>query len=239
MLRPFIRYYGGKWRAAPIYPAPKHRTIVAPFAGAGGYELRHHRHDVVLVEKYAHLAEMWRYLIEVKPAEVMRIPLVESVADLPSWVPDGARVLVGFQMVPATHHPARTLARVSRERGWGWTTRMREIVASQVDAIKHWKIIEGDYTLAPDLEATWDIDPPYNNKAGSHYPCGSRGLDYDALAAWCRTRRGQVFVCENEGATWLPFRPLATFRRGLNKDGGSREAIWTNEPMGQGELFTA
>lgn len=32
-LKPFWRYYGGKWRAAPSYPAPLHNTIVEPFAG--------------------------------------------------------------------------------------------------------------------------------------------------------------------------------------------------------------
>jgi hypothetical protein len=224
-LRPFIRYYGGKWRAAPLYPAPLHRTIVEPFAGAAGYSLRHRRHDVVLVEKYA-----------VSPAEVLRVPLVESVDDLPSWVPAGARVLVGFQMVPATHHPSRNLTAWSRERGWGWTVRMRHLVASQVDAIKHWRIIEGDYTEAPDVEATWFVDPPYNNRAGSHYPCGSDRIDYAALGEWSRARLGQTIVCENEGADWLPFRPFAQLRRGLNKGEGSREAIWTNGPMGQLEL---
>jgi hypothetical protein len=33
MLRPFWRYYGGKWRAAPRYPAPRYDTIIEPFAG--------------------------------------------------------------------------------------------------------------------------------------------------------------------------------------------------------------
>jgi hypothetical protein len=33
-LKPFIRLYGGKYRAAPRYPKPLHDT---PFAGAAGY----------------------------------------------------------------------------------------------------------------------------------------------------------------------------------------------------------
>ena len=102
---------------------------------------------------------------------------------------------------------------------------MRDRVASQVDAIKHWRVIEGDYTEAPDAEATWFIDPPYNNKAGSHYPWGCDKIDYNALGQWCHQRRGQVIACENEGATWLPFRPFALLGRGLNKPEGSREAI--------------
>jgi len=40
-LRPFWRYYGGKWRAAPSYPSPRCETIIEPFAGAAGYSLRY------------------------------------------------------------------------------------------------------------------------------------------------------------------------------------------------------
>ena len=33
-LRPFFGYYGSKWAMARLYPAPQHRTIIEPFAGA-------------------------------------------------------------------------------------------------------------------------------------------------------------------------------------------------------------
>jgi len=69
MAGPFWHYFGGKWRAAPHYPAPRHRRIIEPFAGSAGYSMRHHEHDVVLVEKNPIIAEMWRYLIAVKPAD--------------------------------------------------------------------------------------------------------------------------------------------------------------------------
>jgi site-specific DNA-adenine methylase len=82
------------------------------------------------------------------------------------------------------------------------------------------------------MEATWFVDPPYNNKAGSHYKCGSKDIDYNNLAEWCRSRRGQVMVCENAGATWLPFEDLYEHvgaSRVGNKPKRSVEAIWTNE----------
>lgn len=152
-LRPFIRYYGGKWRAAPLYPAPVYGTIIEPFAGAAGYAMRYPNRKVILVEKYPPLAEMWRWLIAARPAEVLAIPPVESVDDLPSWVPAGARALVGYCMVASTHHPSKNLSAGLRKRlgnGWaeGWGPEMRDRVASQVGAVKHWTIIEGDYTLA-------------------------------------------------------------------------------------------
>jgi len=229
-LKPFWRYYGGKWRAAPRYPAPLHGTIVEPFAGAAGYAMRYPDRRVVLVEKYAVVAEMWRYLIGVTEAEVRRIPLVEAVADLPAWVPAGGRYLVGFTMNAAVTSPRRVLSAGSkrlREMGRtfeGWSENQRERVASQVSQIRHWKIIEGDYTAAPDAPAaTWFVDPPYNNAAGAHYIHSA--LDYRALASWCLTRPGQLIVCENEGANWLPFQPLATFKAGVNGK-GSHEVIY-------------
>lgn len=232
-LKPFWRYYGGKFRAAPLYPRPVHDTIIEPFAGAAGYALRYPSRRVVLVDKYPTVCEMWRYLIRVRTSEVMRIPEVESVDDLPSWVPAGGRFLVGFAMNSACSTPRRTLSagrkklRAMNRQFEGWTPALRERVASQVDAIRHWVIIEGNYTVAPNLRATWFVDPPYNGPSGTHYVHGCKRLDYDGLAGWCRSRRGQVIVCEGEGADWLPFRPFADLKAGpANKV--SRETIWTN-----------
>lgn len=235
-LKPFWRYYGGKWRAAPHYPAPVHRTIVEPFAGAAGYSLRHYRHDVILVEKYAKVAEMWRYIIGVSAAEIRSIPFTEDVRDLPGWVPQGGRDLVGFAMNAATVAPSVTLSsgrkkmRAAGRNFEGWSDAMKERVASQVDKVRHWKVIEGDYTNAPDVTATWFIDPPYLNQAGSYYVENCHGIDYANLADYCQSRKGQVLVCENDGATWLPFQPFRRSRSSnMSKRGGiSNEALWTN-----------
>lgn len=232
-LRPFWRYYGGKWRAtqADAYPQPLHQTIVEPFAGAAGYSLRWGRErDVVLVEKYPIVASIWRYLIAADPAEIRAIPECDDTNALPDWVPQPARWLVGFSMNSAASTPRRTLSagrrqlRALHRQFEGWTPAMRERVASQVTEIRHWHVIEGDYTLAPDVEATWFIDPPYQ-AMGRHYVHGSRGIDYAALADWCRTRRGQPIVCEAPGASWLPFRKLGVFHAGPNSRRAA-EAVW-------------
>ncbi len=197
---------------APRYPVPAHATIIEPFAGAAGYSLRYPDRDVILVEKYPVIAGIWRYLIAVKESEIRAIPLVDAVDDLPAWVPEEARNLIGFQMNCAHPTPCKTLsAGLKRNRAngrtiIGWGERRRELVANQVEHIRHWKIIEGDYGNAPDAHATWFIDPPYNNRAGQYYKhCA---LDYTVLGDWCETRRGQVMVCENVGAAWLPFQPF-------------------------------
>lgn len=239
-LRPFWRYYGAKWRIAPRYPAPRHRTIIEPFAGAAGYSLRYPDRDVILVEKYHVIAEIWRWLIAASPDEVRAIPCVDAVADLPAWVPDGARWLVGFNLAVARQQPAaRVSGNIIARRASpgrlveGWTPARVEQTASQVLQIKHWRIVEGDYTVAPDTEATWFVDSPYRGEVGRRYTCGSNHLDYSALGRWCRARRGQTIVCEAAGADWLPFVPFGHVK-GMNP-AGSREAIWWADSARQQE----
>lgn len=242
-LRPFWRYYGAKWRIAPRYPAPRHRTIVEPFAGAAGYSLRHPDREVILVEKYHVIAEIWRWLIAATPDEVRAIPCVDAIADLPAWVPDGGRWLVGFNLAVARQQPASVVSsNIVKRRAdsagrlvEGWTAARREQTALQVLRIKHWQIIEGDYSAAPDIEATWFIDAPYRGEAGRRYTCSSNHLDYPALGRWCRSRAGLRIVCEAPSATWLPFAAFGAVK-GM-KPAGSGEAIWwADSARSQGSL---
>lgn len=231
MLKPFWRYYGGKWRSAPRYPAPRHDTIIEPFAGAAGYALRYPEREVLLIEKYAVIAEIWRWLIQASVDQVMAVPLVDATTDLPSWTPAGARHLVGFCLQDTAKRPCTNLSagmRRKREAGEdrGWSEKMRARVASQVVQIRHWRVIEGDYTTAPDVCATWFIDPPYA-RTGVHYKHGSRGLDYTQLGAWCRRRRGQVMVCEEGLADWLPFQRLYDATTKSNHQSGTQELLWS------------
>lgn len=233
-LRPFWCYFGGKWRDAPNYPAPLHGLIIEPFAGAAGYSMRYPERDVVLVERFHVVAEVWRFLTSATASEVMRIPCVEAVDDLPSWVCSGARWLVGFCLNNGTTSPRRVLSaglRRLQSQGRtlaGWTPERRLLVASQLDAVAHWRVIEGDYTEAPDAEATYFIDAPYEGKAGEHYVHGSTKLDYAKLGDWVRARRGQVIACEAVGAGWLPFEPHTQPKAGFGR-AVSREAVWTNQ----------
>ena len=229
LMRPFFTFYGGKWRAAPRYPMPIYDTIIEPFAGAAGYAVRHYQKKVVLVERDATIAALWRYLIAATAADIRALPLIkmdQTVNDL-DIVPE-ARSLIGFWLNKGTTSPCKRPGAWMRE-GLNptsfWGPEIRERIASQVDHISHWKIIEGDYRESPDITATWFIDPPYA-KAGSHYR--HKALDYAALALWCKNRKGQTMVCENDGATWLPFRYFLTIKSTEGKRGKakSREALW-------------
>jgi len=234
-LRPFFGYYGGKWRdAIKHYPPPQHGTIVEPFAGSAGFSLRYPNRRVILCERDPVLVAVWKFLIEATAAEIRSIkdvPLDGTVDDLK--VSQEARWLVGFWMNRGASRPRKSPSKWMRDGirpGSFWGNRVRETIASQGDAIRHWEITDCSYEDCPyEGPATWFVDPPYQ-KAGTHYHYGSKGIDYGHLAAWCRSREGQVIVCENDGADWLPFQPLAdvkTTRRGRR----SKEVIWSNPPV--------
>jgi site-specific DNA-adenine methylase len=229
-LRPFFGYYGGKWRdTLKHYPNPEHKTIIEPFAGSAGFSIRHASHRVILCEVDPVIAGVWQYLIRVKAKEILSIPDVspeESVDDL--RVCQEAKWLVGFWLNRGAARPRRSPSKWMREGlrpGSFWGDRVRHTIASQVDYIRHWVIYNRSYADVPTPRvATWFVDPPYQ-AAGRHYRFGSDQINYAALASWCKSRPGQVIVCENTGATWLPFRELGDVKT-TRANSRSREVYW-------------
>ena len=232
-----LSYFGSKWRAAPAYPPPAHKRIVEPFAGGAGYSLRYWDREVVLIEKYEPVAAVWQYLSKVGPAEIMRLPLLETgqkIRDVPGLTQE-QRWLIGYWCNVGSAAPKQTMLKWAGPSGERpshscWAADIRFRIAKQVSCIRHWRVIHGDFYDAPDGEATWFVDPPYED-LGKFYPCGSAGIDYAQLAAWCRTRRGQVIACEAQGAKWLPFAPLGAFKTNERGERGKRkalESIWLN-----------
>ena len=230
-LQPFFSYYGGKWRAAPLYPEPG-PVIVEPFAGSAGYATRYPDRRAILLDADPVIAGTWAYLIRVSEVEILSLPDVPMggrVSDV-AWPCEEAGWLAGWWLSRATSgprvSPSAWMRGGLRPRLF-WGPAARERIASQLARIRHWTIIHGDYRQAPDIEATWFVDPPYQ-VMGKHYRHGAKGLDFDALGAWCRERKGQAIVCENEGATWLPFEPFARVKATERAGGGrvSAEAVW-------------
>lgn len=233
-LWPFFTYFGGKWRIAPRYPAPVHDTIVEPFAGSAGYSLRYPDRRIVLCEKDPLLAALWRWLTRVNSSEILSLPNIgndQTIDDLVG-VSQEARWLVGFWLNKGMTAPCRTPSKWMREGlrpNSQWGDAIRQRIARQVECIRHWHVIEGDYTTIDVAgPATWFVDPPYQGAPGRRYRINNRKLDYRLLGDWCRSRTGQVIVCENVGATWLPFVPYLTAKgsEGANRTGTSEEAIW-------------
>lgn len=229
-LRPFFGFYGGKWRDTPKhYPPPAHETIVEPFAGSAGYALRHPDHKVTLCEIDPVIAGVWSYLTTVSPDEIQALPdlvVGQTVDDLK--VCQEARWLIGFWLNRGVARPRRSPSSWMRSGvrpGSFWGERVRTTIAGQLEAVRHWQVFNCDYRDCPvGHEATWFIDPPYQH-AGQHYAFGPNGLNYAELAEWCHSRPGQVIVCENEGAGWLPFSRIAATK--TTRARRSVEAVWT------------
>lgn len=233
-LRPFFGYYGGKWRdTIKHYPPPEFDTIVEPFAGSAGYALRYASKKVFLCEIDPVLSQVWKYLLKVKPKEILAIPDLdpeETVDDLD--VCQEARWLVGLWLNRGIASPRKSPSKWMREGirpGSFWGERVRQTIAAQVESIRHWTVLNCSYEDCPvqPAGATWFIDPPYQ-AAGKHYRFGSEQIDFKALATWCRSRPGQVIVCENEGATWLPFEQLADVKT-THGNHLSKEVIWQSD----------
>lgn len=233
-LRPFFSYYGGKWYSARQYPSPTMPHIIEPFAGSAGYSLRYPDRRVTLYDANEKVAGTWQYLIGASADEIRRLPTLgagQSVDELNLC--QEARWLIGWWLNKGASAPHKTMSAWGRDPAYAdqfWGPRIKERVASQVDSIRHWRIICGTYEDADDEAATWFVDPPYSNAAGRRYP--RHELDYAELGQWVRTRRGQVIACEQSGATWLPFVHLHAAKATSGSRRSSRysaEAVWTND----------
>jgi site-specific DNA-adenine methylase len=224
-------YYGRKKQIAKHYPCPNFGIIVEPFAGSAAYSLygNNWKKEIILVEKDEQVAMIWHWLIE------------EATSLTISHLPD---LEIGEKSSEFLHiiHAATKMAfhyktiKVTPVLARNWEISKRYI-AENLFKIKHWRMITGDYTLAPNLEATWFIDPPYKKDAGNGYRYGSKLLDYKKLAEWAKNRKGEVIFCEGHCGDYLPFKPLLDLKGVAGKM--SKEVIYyqSEKDSKQLELF--
>lgn len=165
----------------------------------------------------------WRYLIRVRAAELRSLPAdVDCVDDHPHLTQE-QRWLIGWWLYRGSTYPRRRASSLKARlpsSGPFWCERVRDRLAERVESIRHWTAEVRSYDHIPDEPATWFVDPPYQGRVGDHY--ARRFKEHYRLGEWCRSRSGQVIVCEHHGADWLPFRPLGpTGRRNY------REVVWS------------
>lgn len=220
-------YYGSKTNLVDFYPAPKHDKIIEPFAGTARYSLKHFDKDVLLVDKYDVIVKIWQWLQKCSPADILGLPRFKAGDNINDhkYDCDEQRYLVGFLVGFGFTYPRKTATPRLHNRPNAMNYTIRQI-ASSLWKIKHWQVRHGSYESIKNQKATWFIDPPYQ-KGGHCYKCSNKSIDFEKLGAWARDRKGQVIVCENTSANWLPFRPMV---KQNVLSGEHPEAIWTNEP---------
>ena len=228
-MKPFFSYYGSKWRIATRYGRPQHDTVIEPFAGSASYSVRWGVPRAILYDTNPVVIGVWEYLISVTEREMLALPDLQPEQTLNDLaIPQEARWLIGFSINAAVSSPCLRPSKWMRQgenSAQFWSAKCRARIAAQLSGIRAWKAVVASYA---DIDvtpcSTWFVDPPYADK-GKHYPFGASQMEYKHLATWCRALQGQVIVCENDGATWLPFRPLH-HAQSQRKGRISREVVW-------------
>jgi site-specific DNA-adenine methylase len=233
-VRPLFPFYGSKWRDAKRYSEPC-AHVIEPFAGSAGYSTYWEPDRVTLIDADPILVGVWEYLIGVTAREVLQLPDVEVGQDVREMgLPQEAAWLIGFWLNRGSAQPKRTRtaysARTERQQlVWGERARIR--IAADVHKVAHWTVALGDYnSVERDPGATYFIDPPYVEK-GRYYRVND--VDHAQVGEWVRGLPGHRIVCEQAGADWLPFRPLASIK---SSRGRSEEVVWVSDPEPQRAL---
>jgi len=231
-------YYGGKSRIAHLYPPPQHDTIIEPLCGAASYSAQYAERNVLLYDSDSVTASIWNFLLSPNALEQCRVyipdkvlagwKITEMMESWPLGIDEGLLHLMQAEANAGTQGAKGVHNQITKFGAASWH-RFLPKMEYWIPRIRHWRFSRFDYNAIPNLEATWFIDPPYNNIAGQRYR--TRVSDYHKLGEWCIDRWGQVIVCENYGATWLPFEPLAQRRGVVSSYQKSRamEAVYVQE----------
>ncbi len=221
-------YYGSKSKIVNYYPPPKHKLIIEPFAGSARYSLKYWRNDILLVDKYPVVIEVWKYLQQCTPADILKLPKPLIGDDLRKYeqLSEIEKRFMGFIVQAAQGKPANTVTKMSAF--YTNTSDIREQIAGELYKIRHWVIMQGCYKDIPNDTCTWFIDPPYQYGGQHQYKFNNKSINFEHLADWCKSRNGQAIVCENTKADWMPFKPMVELQGAANTN--TTEAIWSNIP---------
>lgn len=227
-----MKCFGSKWSASRSgrYPDPAFNVIAELFAGGAGYACRHHECGIYINEGHGELLELWRWLIEeARESDIRDLPILPPGVDLSALgLSLGQALLIKWWQRTNNHGTKTWLTSPWGDKPGQWTPNTRSRVASEVEAIKHWKL----GVPSSHEQFTAFIDPPYQFNFGYCTP----KIDYSQLASSAlklAARRCQVIVCEaigpkGETPTYLPFSQShlqVTSRRKSEQSHHSRELI--------------
>jgi site-specific DNA-adenine methylase len=217
-------YFGSKSKLLKYYPVPVQDIIIEPFAGSAKYALKYWNKNVILIEKFEKIYRIWKYLQQASKKDILSLPDIGYHEKIPVTLLDEERWLMGYCVSRGVPRPSTMGHKFNN-----WNTD-RTRISNDIEKIRHWDIRFGDYKELENISATWFIDPPYQT-SGYKYNFGNSKIDYTELADWCKSRTGQVIVCENGDADWLEFKEIKIFTGAFRyKDNKNSivECVWTN-----------
>jgi site-specific DNA-adenine methylase len=218
-------YYGRKEKVFKYYSPPKYDTIIEPFAGSAVYSLKNYEKNIIILDKDERIINIWKYLKSATSQEILSLPLIIKGQSLNDTEFDNLtsvqKDLISFFSNPSSAQPKRSVGKFNI-----WHEKNRKRLSEDVNKIRHWEIILGDYRDIPNQKATWFIDPPYQGNGGKYYKHGNKDMNYDELREWITSREGQVIVCENSEAEWLDFKPLKNLQGQRRK---TVEVVWETD----------
>jgi len=197
--------------------------IIEPFAGSARYSLKYYEKECWLNDSYKTITDIWDWIISATEEQIKAILELKKGENLNNFDLDPKlKLLMGFIVNSGVQYPRLTCSK--------WAANYKEFskhkkrMLDYCGKLKHWKTTNLDYKELPDIEATWFIDPPYE-AAKERYK--KDRINYQELAEWCKSRKGQVIVCENsDSSKWLPFIPLKEMFGQRRK---TTEVMWYKE----------
>lgn len=217
-------YYGSKSKLVDYYPPPKFDKIIEPFAGSARYSLKYWQNDILLIDKYKNVVDVWLWLKQCSIGDINSLPKLKKGDDIRKMnLSESEFLFLSFACSAGSAGPRYSVSNFGEENA----KTLYKNTIENLHKIKHWNIELGNYEDLQNEEATWFIDPPYQF-GGHEYKFSNKEIDFNKLADWCKNRNGQTIVCENTKADWMEFKPMVSFT-GTEKL-TTTEAIWSNMP---------
>lgn len=208
-MKPFFKYFGSKYTLSKRYPKPI-GVVCEPFAGSACYSLFYDVKKAILIDKDERVSKIWEYLINVDKDEILNLPLIKPASNIDEykWPCEQAKLLVSCWVNTSPFRKTFPASNKCAKHRWDkklWSDTIKIRIASQLDKIRDWEVMCGDYKQLKKNIDTLFVDPPYQ-KHGVSYRFGTKQIDYGELANWINSRQENlIIVCEQQGADWLPW----------------------------------
>jgi hypothetical protein len=150
-------YYGRKGRAASTYPAPEYSVVIEPFAGSMAYSLHWQPPSAMGIERDSKVHALWHRLVNMSAEEIETFPApVLGKRAIDPWY---LQAVSSKDKLSVRYRTVNEFMIVHFER-------QRRLALKRLDYARTVLYALGDYRQAPDIEATWFIDPPYQDVKG-------------------------------------------------------------------------